>query len=92
MTDEPQRKSLQREELWDLESRARREREIVTNPTWIQAYDNFIFACSILDAFIARSTVNTTYEEMERSAENPSAEPADPEPGCCGDECGCQHL
>lgn len=45
-----------REEMWALIRKARKQRDITTNTEWVQAYDNFIFACSILDAFMARSS------------------------------------
>jgi hypothetical protein len=45
-----------RDYMQDLLRRARRERDDLLNPEWIMAYDNFIFACSVLDAFFARST------------------------------------
>lgn len=51
---------FEREELWALLSKARKNYDAVTNPEWKLAYQNFIFACSTLDAFIARSSVPAT--------------------------------
>lgn len=71
---------LSREEMWRLISIARRQRGIVTNPEWIMAYDNFIFACSTLDAFMARSSgpVSIYPEENTECVCN--------EPLCAGDD------
>ena len=46
-----------REELQALIRKARQNLTTVSNPEWKMAYENFIFACSVLDAFEARSSV-----------------------------------
>lgn len=49
-------KDFTREELWDLETRARYWGETASNPYWITAYRNLDQALNTLDAFIARSS------------------------------------
>lgn len=48
---------FEREELQALIRKARQNLNAVTNPEWKMAFENFIFACSVLDAFEARSSV-----------------------------------
>lgn len=47
---------FEREELLALKLRAYNQLAGVESPEWKMAYEQFIFACSTLDAFIARST------------------------------------
>jgi len=53
-----------REELMVLISKARQNLNAVSNPEWKMAYENFIFACSVLDAFEARSLGPSHYDHM----------------------------
>jgi len=46
-----------REEIWAMQNKAEKNLDAVTNINWKMAYENFIFACTVLDAFIARSSV-----------------------------------
>ena len=45
-----------REELQALWGRASQRQVEVLNPVWQKAYEEFAWACCILDAFMARST------------------------------------
>lgn len=57
-----EKERIDREELWSLISRAKQDRNAVCNPEWIMAYNQLIFACSTLDAFIARSSETPTVD------------------------------
>ena len=48
---------FEREELQALIKKAQANKTFADNPEWKLAYDQFILACSTLDAFIARSSV-----------------------------------
>lgn len=48
---------ITRQEIWEFESKIRKEKEGVTNPHWIKCYEELEHALSVLDAFIARSSV-----------------------------------
>lgn len=48
---------FERDELHALICKARTNLDSVTNPEWKLAYQQFILACSTLDAFLARSSV-----------------------------------
>ena len=48
---------FEREELQALIKKAMTNKVMAENPQWKLAYDQFILACSTLDAFIARSSV-----------------------------------
>ena len=73
---------FERQELQNLISKARSIKIFVNNKEWLMAYENFIFACSILDAFIARSSVPECAT---------STQPVDLDkigtPQCCEDDC-----
>lgn len=46
-----------REDMWALEGRAKRAEEAVLNPSWKRALADLAHAASVVDAFIARSSV-----------------------------------
>jgi len=46
-----------REELWQLADRAHARASEVANPHWQRAYSDLEYACNVLDAHLARSSV-----------------------------------
>lgn len=50
--------AFERRELWTLIERADEVARTVASPRWARAYEDFVHAASVLDAFLARSTVH----------------------------------
>jgi len=82
-------KRFTREELWELQTRAKIERDLVTNPDWIMAYNHFLFSCTVLDAFFARSSVPSSCCGEGRPLEIGKECGWAPEQNC---DCGCREA
>jgi hypothetical protein len=80
---------LEREDMWRLLRLAKRDRDMVTNHEWILAYDNFILACSVLDAFMARSTGPSSTPGQPYPLSAGMVDPVPSGEPCCQGNCAC---
>ncbi len=49
--------TFDRETLFSIEAEARKASRDVVNEDWKRAYEELAYACNVLDAFVARSSV-----------------------------------